>query len=57
MNWNFNARVDNHYEMNKIDHDTHYKGLKQNKVNFDFMGTLAVEWRGPLLPLQPGQVL
>ena len=44
MNWNFNARVDNHYEMNKIDHDTHYKGLKQNKVSFDILGTLT--WNG-----------
>ena len=41
LNWNYYARVDNHFEMNKIDYDTHFKGLKQNKVNFDFMATLT----------------
>ena len=55
MNWNFNARVDNHYEMNKIDHDTHYKGLKQNKVNFDFMGTLAVGGTGVYCRYSPSK--
>jgi hypothetical protein len=41
MNWNFLARADNHYEINKIEHDTRYKGLKQEKINFDFMGALS----------------
>ena len=43
MNWNIYARVDNHYEMNKVSHDIKYKGLKQEKINFDFMGSLM--WR------------
>lgn len=41
LNWNTYARVDNHYEMNKVEFDTKYKNLKQNKVNFDFMGALT----------------
>jgi len=41
MNWNFLARADNHYEMNKVEQDSKYKNLKQNKVNFDFMGALS----------------
>ena len=41
LDWNFLARVDNHYEMNKVVHDTKFKGLKQNQVNFDFMGALS----------------
>lgn len=41
LNWNYNVQVDNHYEINKIEHNTRYKGLKQQKVNFDFMGALS----------------
>ena len=41
LNWNYNAQVDNHYEINKIEHNTRFKGLKQQKVNFDFMGALT----------------
>ncbi len=41
LNWNAYARVDNHYEMSKVEYDTKYKNLKQNKVNFDFMGALS----------------
>ena len=41
LDWNFLARVDNHYEMNKVVQDTKFKGLKQNQVNFDFMGALS----------------
>ena len=44
LNWNTYARADNHYELNKVEHDTRYKGLKQNKVNFDAMGSLT--WNG-----------
>ena len=44
LNWNTYARVDNHYELNNTDHDTRYKGLMQEKINFDFMGTLT--WKG-----------
>ena len=40
MNWNYMANVSNHYELNKVEHDTRYKGLKQQKINFDFMGSL-----------------
>lgn len=41
MDWNFMARVDNHYELNKIEHETRYKNLKQEKISFDFLGALA----------------
>ena len=41
LNWNTYARVDNHYEWNKTDYDTHYKGLKQNKISVDVMGCLT----------------
>ena len=30
LNWNAYARVDNHYELNKIEHDTKFKGLKNS---------------------------
>ncbi len=41
LNWNVYARADNHYEFNKIETDERYKGLKQEKINFDFMGVLS----------------
>lgn len=41
LDWNTYARVDNHYEMSKVEYDTKFKNLKQNKVNFDFMGALT----------------
>ena len=44
LNWNVFARVDNHYELYKVEHDARYKNLNQNKVNFDFMGSLT--WNG-----------
>lgn len=55
LNWNTYARVDNHYEMNKVDYDTHYKGLKQNKVNFDFMGSLTWAECGIYCRYSPGK--
>ena len=55
MNWNVYARADNHYEMNKVDHDTHYKGLKQNKICFDAMGALTVGATGIYCRYSPGK--
>jgi hypothetical protein len=55
LNWNTYARVDNHYELNKTDYDTHYKGLKQNKVNFDFMGSLTWNDFGVYCRYSPGK--
>lgn len=55
LNWNTYARVDNHYEMNKVEHDTRYKGLKQEKVNFDFMGTLTWDGMGIYCRYSPGK--
>ena len=55
MNWNYYARVDNHYEFNKIDHDTKYKGLKQEKINFDFMGALSWSQFGVYCRYSPGK--
>lgn len=57
LNWNTNARVDNHYEMNNTDHDIHYKGLKYNKVNFDLMGGLSLKGWGLYCRYSPGKVL
>lgn len=44
MNWNTYARVDNHYELNKVEHDTKFKALKQQKISFDAMAGLT--WNG-----------
>ena len=55
LNWNTYAQVDNHYELNKIEYDTHYKGLKQNKVNFDFMGALTWDEFGIYCRYSPGK--
>lgn len=55
LNWNTYARVDNNYEINKIEHDTHYKNLKQEKVNFDFMGTLTWNGTGIYCRYSPGK--
>ena len=55
MNWNTYARVDNHYEFNKIEHDTRYKNLKQEKINFDFMGALSIDEFGVYCRYTPGK--
>ena len=55
LNWNTYARVDNHYEMNKVEHDTKYKGLKQEKINFDFMGALSWNDFGFYCRYSPGK--
>ena len=57
LNWNTYARVDNHYELNNTDYDIHYKGLKQNKVNFDLMGGLSCNGWGIYCRYSPGKVL
>ncbi len=55
LNWNTYARVDNHYELNKVEYDSKYKALKQNKVNFDFMGTLSWNDFGIYCRYTPGK--
>ncbi len=55
LNWNAFARVDNHYEINKIEHDTKFKNLKQEKVNFDFMGALSWNEFGVYCRYSPGK--
>ena len=55
LNWNTYARVDNHYELNKVEHDTKYKGLKQEKINFDFMGALSWNEFGIYCRYSPGK--
>ena len=55
MNWNTYARVDNHYEFNKVDYDTKFKALKQEKINFDFMGTLTWHGTGIYCRYSPGK--
>jgi len=55
MNWNFNAQVDNHYEINKIEHNTRYKGLKQEKINFDVLGALTWNNMGLYCRYSPGK--
>ena len=55
LNWNAFARVDNHYEINKIEHDTKFKSLKQEKVNFDFMGALSWNEFGIYCRYSPGK--
>ena len=55
LNWNVFARVDNHYEMNKIESDTRFKNLKQNKVNFDVLGALTWDDLGIYCRYTPGK--
>ena len=55
MNWNFNARADNHYNSNKTDYDTHFKGLHQNKVNFDLIGSLNIGGLGVYCRYSPAK--
>ena len=55
LNWNFLARVDNHYEIDKVEHDIKYKHLKQEKVNFDFMGALSWDEFGIYCRYSPGK--
>ena len=55
MNWNTYARVDNHFELDKIENDNKYKGLNQNKINFDFMGGLTWNAIGVYCRYSPGK--
>ena len=55
LNWNTYARVDNHYELDNVEHDTKYKGLKQNKVGFDAMGMLTWDDFGIYCRYSPGK--
>ena len=55
LNWNTYARVDNRYEIDKTETNTRFKGLKQNKVNFDFMGALSWNNFGIYCRYSPGK--
>ena len=55
LNWNGYARVDNHFEFNKTDYEIRYKDLQQNKINFDFMGSLTVGGTGVYCRYSPGK--
>jgi len=55
LNWNVYARADNHYEFNEIVTDTRFKGLKQEKINFDVMGVLSWDKYGIYCRYTPGQ--
>ena len=55
LNWNAYARVDNHYELNKVEHDTKFKGLKQQKIGFDAMGALTWNKLGIYCRYTPGK--
>ena len=55
LDWNTYARVDNAYEMDKTDHEIRYKDLKQNKLNFDVMGSLAWNDLGIYCRYSPGK--
>ena len=55
LNWNTYARVDNHYELNKVEHDTKFKGLKQQKIGFDAMGALTWNDMGIYCRYTPGK--
>ena len=41
MNWNYKAHVNNHYTIGKSEYSITQRGLKQNKITFDFMGGLS----------------
>ena len=55
LNWNTYARVDNHFEMDKVEYDTKFKNLKQEKINFDFMGSLTWNEFGIYCRYSPGK--
>lgn len=55
LNWNTYARVDNHFELDKVEYDEKFKGLKQNKINFDFMGSLTWNDFGVYCRYSPGK--
>ena len=55
LNWNTYARVDNHYEMDKVEYDSKFKNLKQNKINFDVMGSLTWNEFGIYCRYTPGK--
>ena len=41
MNWNFYAKCNTHYKVNKTHHDVSYRVIKQNKLTFDVYGALS----------------
>lgn len=55
LNWNTYARIDNRYEIDKTEFNTRFKGLKQNKVNFDIMGALTWNQTGIYCRYSPGK--
>ena len=55
LNWNTYARVDNHYELSKVEHDTKFKSLKQQKIGFDAMGALTWDECGIYCRYTPGK--
>lgn len=55
LNWNTYARIDNRYEIDKTETNTRFKGLKQNKVNFDIMGALTWNQTGIYCRYSPGK--
>lgn len=55
MNWNAYSRVDNHYEMDNVVHDTKFKKLKQQKIGFDVMGALSWNKFGLYCRYSPGK--
>lgn len=55
LNWNTYARVDNHYEIDKVEYDTKFKGLKQKKISFDVMGALSWNELGVYCRYSPGK--
>ena len=57
LNWNTYARADNHYEMDKVEYDTKYNSLKQNKLTFDVMGSLTWDDFGIYCRYSPGKVM
>lgn len=55
LNWNTYARVDNHYELDNVEYDTKFKGLKQKKVSVDVMGALTWNALGFYCRYSPGK--
>lgn len=56
LNWNAYARVDNHFELDKVECETKFKGLNQNKVSFDVLGTLVWDDLGIYCRYSPSKV-
>ena len=56
MNWNYRAHVNNHYTIGKSEYSITQRGLKHNKITFDFIGGLSLGHIGIYCRYSPSEV-